>query len=87
VVQYVPGPISEMSPRTLSMLQRFRDVLGLAPLTADILDDPLAADGADGAVDLTDADPAANPVADPAPAVTKPQRRKAKAAKPSETAT
>jgi pimeloyl-ACP methyl ester carboxylesterase len=44
VVQFVPGEIEEMSPRTLSMLQRFREVLGLQPLTSDVLSDPLAHD-------------------------------------------
>ncbi|QYK42041.1 MAG: DUF3141 domain-containing protein [Paracoccaceae bacterium] len=42
VVQFIPGVIEEMSPRTLSMLQRFREVLGLEPLTADVTADPLA---------------------------------------------
>jgi pimeloyl-ACP methyl ester carboxylesterase len=40
-VQYVPGLIEEMSPRTLSMLQRFREVLGLDPLTENVTADPL----------------------------------------------
>jgi tellurite resistance protein len=42
VVQYIPGAIAEMSPMTLSLLQRFRDVLDLEPATADIVEDPLA---------------------------------------------
>ena len=42
VVQYVPGAIDEMSPKTLALLQRFREVLGLAALTRDVDEDPLA---------------------------------------------
>ncbi len=42
VVQYVPGAIKEMEPRTLAMLQRFRQVLGLGPVTEDVFEDPLA---------------------------------------------
>ncbi len=42
VVQFVPGLLSDMEPRTLAMLQRFRDVLGLPPATMDVLTDPLS---------------------------------------------
>jgi pimeloyl-ACP methyl ester carboxylesterase len=41
VVQFIPGVIEEMSPRTLSLLQRFREVLGLDPLTENVTVDPL----------------------------------------------
>ena len=41
VVQFIPGLIEEMSPHTLSLLQRFHDVLGLPPVTLDVLSDPL----------------------------------------------
>ncbi|MGL4488618.1 MAG: DUF3141 domain-containing protein [Rhizobiaceae bacterium] len=42
VVQFIPGSIDEMSPHTLSLLQRFRDVLDLPPLTDSVTEDPLA---------------------------------------------
>ncbi len=42
VVQFIPGPIGEMSPHTLSLLQRFCDVLGLPHVTEDVLENPLA---------------------------------------------
>ncbi|MCB6180161.1 DUF3141 domain-containing protein [Rhodobacter sp. Har01] len=42
VVQFVPGVIEEMSPRTLALLQRFREVLGLPALTGDVTEDPLS---------------------------------------------
>jgi pimeloyl-ACP methyl ester carboxylesterase len=41
VAQYIPGAIEDMSPHSLSLLQRFRDVLDLPPLTADVTIDPL----------------------------------------------
>lgn len=43
VVQYVPGAMSEMEPRTLSTLQHMRAVLGLPPATEEVIVDPLAA--------------------------------------------
>ena len=45
VAQFVPGSIEEMSPNTLEMLQRFRHVLGLSPISGDITKDPLAGRG------------------------------------------
>jgi pimeloyl-ACP methyl ester carboxylesterase len=48
IVQYVPGAIAEMSPHTLDLLQRFHAVLGLPPVTEDILEDPLLPEASDG---------------------------------------
>jgi len=42
VVQYIPGAVSEMSPKTVTLLQRMRQVLGLKPLNKDVLVDPLS---------------------------------------------
>jgi hypothetical protein len=41
VVRFVPGRIDEMTPETLSLMQRFQEVLGLPAVTSDIEDDPL----------------------------------------------
>lgn len=42
VVRYIVGAIAEMSPDTLSMLQRFHKLMHLAPVTENVLVDPLA---------------------------------------------
>jgi len=36
VVQYIPGSIQEMSPQTLALLKKFRDVLGLESLQIEV---------------------------------------------------
>ncbi|GGH48385.1 DUF3141 domain-containing protein [Frigidibacter albus] len=46
VVQFIPGAIDEMSPRTLTMLQRFHEVLGVPALTQNVTEDPLSAQAA-----------------------------------------
>jgi pimeloyl-ACP methyl ester carboxylesterase len=46
IVRYVPGAISEMSPKTLALLQRFHAVLGLPEVTGDLTEDPLEEEGA-----------------------------------------
>ena len=51
IVQYIPGAIGEMTPKTLELLQRFHKVLDLPPVTEDILEDPLEhEDGLHGAI-------------------------------------
>lgn len=42
VVQYIPGSIQEMSPKTLALLQRFREVFELPPLKDEVTEDPLS---------------------------------------------
>lgn len=42
IVQFVAGPLEEMAPRTLSLVQRVRALLGLPPATQDVTEDPLA---------------------------------------------
>lgn len=46
LAQYIPGKIDEMAPGTLALLQRFHDVLGLPPVTSDVVTDPLASTSA-----------------------------------------
>jgi pimeloyl-ACP methyl ester carboxylesterase len=43
VVRYVPGRIDDMAPHTFETLRRMAEVLGLPPITDDVLEDPLAA--------------------------------------------
>jgi pimeloyl-ACP methyl ester carboxylesterase/tellurite resistance protein len=45
VVEYIAGPIEEMEPETIKMLQRFRHALGLPPIQTTLATlDPLATD-------------------------------------------
>jgi enoyl-[acyl-carrier-protein] reductase (NADH) len=49
VVRYIPGAITDMTPHTLSTLQRFHAVLDLPLVTDDVVVDPLApADAGNG---------------------------------------
>ncbi|PZR00342.1 MAG: alpha/beta hydrolase [Cereibacter sphaeroides] len=57
IVQFIPGLIEEMTPATLDMLQRFHKVLGLAPVTEDVLSDPLAQSGHTPKSPVSDSDP------------------------------
>jgi pimeloyl-ACP methyl ester carboxylesterase len=41
IAQYVPGDLSEMTPSSLAMLQRFRELLGLDPMLTDERENPL----------------------------------------------
>ena len=45
-VQYIAGPIAEMAPKTLEMLQKFHAVLELPAITEDVSDDPLGEEAA-----------------------------------------
>ena len=40
-VQFIVGPIGEMAPKTLDMLQQFHRVLELPVLSGDVAEDPL----------------------------------------------
>jgi hypothetical protein len=42
VVQYIPGPIDEMAPHTLDLLQEIHQTLRLSPVSENVIDDPLA---------------------------------------------
>ncbi|MGX1168699.1 MULTISPECIES: DUF3141 domain-containing protein [Bradyrhizobium] len=42
VARYVPGPIAEMSPKTIDLLGRFAQVLEQPPITGDVTENPLA---------------------------------------------
>ncbi|MGL4975322.1 MAG: alpha/beta hydrolase, partial [Bosea sp. (in: a-proteobacteria)] len=71
VAQFVCGPIDDMMPLTLTMLQRFRKVFDLGPLTDDVLENPLA----------TEQDEAPPPMPKLNGAATKPAARRRPAAR------
>ncbi|NKC34589.1 DUF3141 domain-containing protein, partial [Roseomonas sp. BU-1] len=67
VVRYIPGRIDEMAPHTFETLRRMAEVLGLPPITTDVLADPLAQPEAAPAAVQPEAAPAAvQPEAAPA---------------------
>ncbi|GMG80832.1 TerB family tellurite resistance protein [Paralimibaculum aggregatum] len=49
LVRYIPGPVDEMAPDTVELLQRFHRVLGQPPFAGDITEDPFAVPRAPGA--------------------------------------
>ena len=71
IVRYIVGSIAEMSPDTLSMLQRFHSMLHLPPVTDNVLSDPLADTSLQQSARLASAgerpDPDAEPLEEIAP--------------------
>lgn len=71
IVRYIVGSIAEMSPDTLSMLQRFHSMLHLPPVTDNVLSDPLADTSPQQSARLASAgerpDPDAEPLEEIAP--------------------
>jgi pimeloyl-ACP methyl ester carboxylesterase len=86
VVRFIPGPMAEMSPRTLGLIERFAAVLGLPAPTDDVTEDPLAAASQPGPHTVGSSPAEGDVPADVTPRGDNPDRQPARSSKSSKAA-